>query len=121
MTEFGTDDPSNDALVHPIELSEFVKTLRPPERKDSSKPLLVYTPEDPYAYLQRIPKTTVRPNANAITELIEEGKNKEVIDLWEERQMRSRGETPKVDLEAIEALNKSELIDLYQERRLRRR
>ena len=120
MTELGTDDPSNDALA-PIDLSQFVKNLRAPQGKDPCKPLLVYTKEDPWAFLTRIKRVTVMPNPNAIPEQIQECKDRELINLYEEQRQRERGETPKVDSEAIEALNKSELIDLYQERRLRRR
>lgn len=121
MSEMATDDMS-DGLGFSMEISEFVKTLRAqPAQKVSIKPLLTYTQEDPWAFLKRIPKVTVRSNPYAVNEIIEQEQQKKIIDLYSERKQRERGETPEVDLQAIEALGKSELIDLYQERRLRKR
>jgi hypothetical protein len=123
MTEMGTDDPSNDFLGYPTELTEFMKTLRAKPESEATKPLIVYSPNpDPWAFLLKgIQKTTVKPNPCGITELIERCRDRELIDMYEERRQRERGETPEVNLRAIEALRKSELIDLYQERRLRKR
>jgi hypothetical protein len=121
MTEFGTDDPSNDFIACPLDLTEYAKSLRAPQGKDLSQPLLTYVKEDPWAFLSRIKRVTVTPNPNAIPEQIRECRDGELIDMYEERRQRERGETPEVDLRAIEELGKSELIDLYQERKLRKR
>lgn len=67
---------------------------------------ITYTP-DPWAWLKNLKPNTSKPQ--------------DLIDLYSERKQRERGETPEVDLQAIDALGKSELIDLYQERRLRKR
>jgi hypothetical protein len=120
MSEMATDDMS-DGVGFSMSISEFVKALRAkPESETPNKPLLVYSP-DPWAFLKRIPKTTVRPNPYAVNDLSEGCKDRGLLDLYTERRQRAKGETPKVDLDAIEALDKSELIDLYQERKLRKR
>jgi hypothetical protein len=121
MSSMATDDMS-DGKGFSMEISEFVKTLRAtPVMKAVPEPLLTYTQEDPWAFLKRIKRVTVTPNPNSLHELIQECRDGELIDMYEERRQREKGETPKVDLEAIEALNKSELINLYEERRLRKR
>ena len=123
MSEMATDDVS-DGVGFSMKISEFIKLLNTKqERRDPHEPLPVYTPEDKWAFLKRLPKTTVRPNPYAINELIQRGEARQKIDLYAERRHRERDETPKVDLEAIEAVITSKQkgqIDLYRERLLRR-
>jgi hypothetical protein len=46
---------------------------------------MTQTEADPYAHWRSIKVVTVRPNPNAINELIEELKNKGIIDLYKGR------------------------------------
>jgi hypothetical protein len=119
MSEMNTDDLASDAIGYPIGLSEFMKTFgAQQENKDPDKPLLTYTKEDPWAFLKRIKRVTVKPNPHAIEEQIRECENRDILNLYEDRRMRERGETPEVDKKAVEAYHKSEVIDLYTKRRL---
>jgi hypothetical protein len=123
MTEMGTDAPSNDTLGYPSDLTEFIKTLRVKPINEAPKPLLVYTPNpDPWAFLLKgMKRTTVKPNPDPYRELIQRLQDRETVDLYTERRQREKGETPKVDTEAIEAFRASEFVDLYTKRTLEQR
>jgi len=113
-----TDELSDNGMGFDMPLSEFAKNLKP-EKPNPNNPLLVYHKEPEWEWLKRIPKTTIRPNPNAINELISELTSKnQLIDLYSEKRQRENGETPTVDREAAEAMAQSELINLFEEKRL---
>ena len=119
MRCMATDTLGEDAIDMP--LSEFAKAFRAKPENEASKPLLIYHREDKWAWLKRLPKLTVTPNPNATYDLIERLHNREeMIDLYTEREMRAKGQTPTIDLEAQQALEASDLINTYEEKRLQR-
>ena len=117
MSEMATDDMS-DGIGFSMKISEFLKRFRTkPERREPHKALVVYTQEDPYAFLKRLPKVTVKPNPYSINDLLEHGKNLPLNDMYSERH-RKRVQD---DIGEKDTLGQNGLIDLYSERMKRRR
>jgi hypothetical protein len=86
--------------------------LNPPEPQPMG-----YHAEDKWAFLKRLPKVTVSPNPYAINELIERGKNRGIVDLYSEREQRTKTK-PLDEVYETEGLLPATVgrLDLYAER-----